>query len=267
MPDTINIELELVGRKVAFKMAVDKDNLADQELMMAMRIGGCPEPEVTGLMARVLKPGDYAIDGGANIGFFSILMSRLVGDGQVLAFEPGDNNLYKLKENLAVNQCENVEIVPQPLWDKEESVKLHLCVDGSKNSLAAHPDTRGHQFVEAATLDDWATASMLRDLRLIKLDIEGAEEKALRGGTALLANHPYIVLEINTEALPKFGSSAASLCDFLREYDYSPFLLHFDGSLPTLIPRGTKVHPRMLNWNVLFSTIENVGKAWPEIVA
>ena len=74
------------------------------------------------------------------------------------------------------------------------------------------------------------------------------------------------MLELNAEALPKFGSSPASLCDFLRTFGYSPFLLHPNGALPTYIPRQTKVIPTRLNWNVLFSTFENVSRAWPEII-
>jgi Methyltransferase FkbM domain len=103
--------------------------------------------------------------------------------------------------------------------------------------------------------------------RLIKLDIEGAEEKALRGGTSILGEEgcPYIVLELNVEALPKFGSSPESVCGFMREWGYEPFLLHANGSLPTYLPRRTHVIPNRLNWNVLFSTFDMVGAAWPEI--
>ena len=60
-------------------------------------------------MSRVVKPGDYCVDVGAHIGYFTLLLSRLVGEtGYVLAFEPGTNNLPKLKRNLELNhmvQC------------------------------------------------------------------------------------------------------------------------------------------------------------------
>jgi FkbM family methyltransferase len=264
----VNLEYKLAGRDVKFAMNVDADNLVDQEMLKAIQIGGIPEPEVCDLMARVAKPGTFVIDGGANIGFFSVLLSKLVGaDGHVLSIEPGSNNTYKLRENLKLNGCENVEVVEQPLWNEPATVNLHMCSDGSKNSLAPHAGTRGSKSFQTVMLDDFAIEG--RQPVLIKLDIEGAEELALRGGRSMVNAEegcPYIVLELNAEALPKFGSSAASVCDFLRTFGYSPFLLHSNGALPTYIPRGTKVFPNRLNWNVLFSSFGAVGKAWPEVL-
>ena len=266
----INLEFVLAGRQVKFAMNIDSDSAVDQALMYALRVGGCCEPEVADLMARTCKPGDYVIDGGANIGFFTLLLSQLVGaTGQVLSVEPGSNNLFKLRENIKLNNCSNVEIVPNPLWDRTEIIGLHLCADGSKNSLQPHADTRGIELLETVLLNSYWN-DHYPFVRLIKLDIEGAEEAALRGGIKLLGADvddgcPYIVLELNIEALPKFSSSVAKVCDFLRSYGYSPFLLHPNGALPTYIPRKTKVIPNRLNWNVLFATFDMVGTAWPEI--
>jgi FkbM family methyltransferase len=265
------LDASIAGNRISFDMELNSESAADNELLTALRIAGCPEPEVSELFARVLKPGDYVIDGGANIGFFSLLAAHLVGkEGYVLSFEPGVNNLPSLTENIKINKLTNVEIVPQPLWDKHELVQLHLCHDGSKNSLAAHDGTRGASSLETAVLDDFATDEITKHLRLIKLDIEGAELKALQGGTEFLFEPhqcPYIVMELNVEALPKFDASIDKMRGFMSEHGYSMFLLHFDGSLPSYVPRQTKVTPNRLNWNVLFSTFEMVGKAWPEIVA
>ena len=265
----VNLEFKLAGREVKFAMSVDSDSAVDKELLFALRVSGCPETEVCDLMARAATPGSYVIDGGANIGFFTVLLSKLVGpEGYVLAIEPGSNNLCKLEENIKVNKCANVEVVRQPLWNKPGMVKLYMCEDGSKNSLSPHAGTRGAQTMETAVLDDYPAIDTGRVLRLIKLDIEGVEELALRGGETLLtgdAKCPYIVMELNHEALPKFGSSCGQLCDFMREHGYEPFLLHFNGALPTYLPRRTKVVPSRMNWNVLFSTFEMVGAAWPEI--
>ena len=264
---TNTFEFKLAGREVKFVLNIEPAYPADQFLVHCCKVAGCPEPEVCDLMARVAKPGSFVIDGGANVGFFSVLLSKLVGpDGHVLSIEPGANNTYKLKENLKLNDCANVELVEQPLWDKPEIVSLHMCSDGSKNSLAPHKDTHGQASHMAVLLDDYEIEG--RPPTLIKLDIEGVEEHALRGGELFLKGDdqcPYIVVELNIEALPKFNSSPAQVCDYLRTFGYSPFLLHGNGSLPTYIPRQTKVMPNRLNWNVLFSTFENVGRAWPEI--
>jgi len=264
MSNILKIDFKLAGRELELKMAVDSYSLTDRELLNALRISGCPEPEVSDFMARALRPGDFAIDGGANIGFFSVLMSKLVGPkGHIAAFEPGKNNVFKLQENIILNECDNVDIITRPLWDKEETVELHMCHDGSKNSLAAHVETRGTDSLMAGVLNNYVTDN--ETPRLLKLDIEGAEEKALRGATKFLGECPYVVLELNADALPKFGSSHDQVIGFMREHGYEPFLLHHTGVLPTYLPRNTKVTPTRLNWNVLFSTFEMVSAAWPEI--
>ncbi len=260
----------LAGKPVEFDLELDPAAVLDGELLRTFRIAGCLEPEVADLFARVLRPGDYVIDGGANLGFFSLLASQLVGkEGYVLAFEPGSNNMWQLTENIKINKMTNVEIVSQPLWSARESVQLHLCSDGSKNSLAAHEGTRGALSLKAAVLNDYATPEIRPALRLMKLDIEGAELAALQGGSDFLCDPdqcPYIVMELNTEALPKFDASINKVRDFMREHGYQMFILHFNGALPTYVPRQTKVVPNRLNWNVLFSTFEMVSAAWPEIV-
>jgi len=263
----VNFAFKLAGREVKFVLNIDRANASDEFLMYCCKVAGCPEPEVCDLMARVAKPRSFVIDGGANVGFFSVLLSTLVGpDGHVVSIEPGENNIYKLNENLKLNHCENVEVVEQPLWNEPASVDLYICADGSKNSLQPHAETRGSMKMRTVMLDDYEIEG--RPPALIKLDIEGAEELALRGGKSMLNAEegcPYIVLELNMEALPKFGSSPAQVCDFLRERGYSPFLLHPNGALPTYLPRKTKAVPNRLNWNVLFSTFDAVGRAWPEV--
>jgi FkbM family methyltransferase len=257
------MQFNLAGREIDILMGVDPNDLTDSELLHAINVSGCPEPEVANAMVRAIKPGDFVIDGGANIGFFTVLMATLVGPtGSVLAFEPGQNNLHKLDANIKLNNLSNVEVCQQPLWNKADLVRFYMCADGGKNSLEPHPDTRGASVHKAVKLNSY---DVPKHLKLIKLDIEGAEEMALRGGTKFLRAQPYLILELNVEALAKFDSSPSDICEFLHYYGYSPFLLHPNGALPTFIPRHIKVQPNRLNWNVLFSTFEMVAKAWPEI--
>lgn len=264
-----NLKWNFAGKEIRFGMDLDPASATDSEMLTAIRVAGYPEFEVVELFSRVLKPGDYAIDGGANIGFFTLLASVLVGkEGHVLSVEPGVNNLPSLKANIKLNKLTNIEIVPQPLWSKHELVQLHLCSDGSKNSMAPHDGTRGASLLEAVMLNDYATEEICPQLRLIKLDIEGAELDALKGGTGFLSDPhqcPYIVMELNIEALPKFNASIERIRDFMRGFGYSMFMLNFNGALPVYVPRHTTVVPNRLNWNALFSTFEDVSRAWPEI--
>lgn len=264
-----NFKWNFAGKEIRFGMDLDPASATDSEMLTAIRVAGYPEFEVVELFSRVLKPGDYAIDGGANIGFFTLLASVLVGEeGYVLSIEPGINNLPSLKANIKLNKLTNIEVVPHPLWSKREAVQLHLCPDGSKNSMAPHAGTRGASLLEAVTLNDYATEEICPRLKLIKLDIEGVELEALKAATDLLREPdrcPFIVMELNIEALPKFDASVEKIRDFMRQFGYDMFMLNFNGALPVYVPRHTTVVPNRLNWNALFSTFEDVSRAWPEI--
>ena len=181
MTDILPITLALGDCKIEFKMLIDADFIADQHLAAELREFGCAEPEVVAAMFHIVRPGDFVIDGGANTGFFTCVLSRLVGEtGRVLAYEPDYMNVEKLNANLEANGITNVKIDSRPLWEKEESVTLYLAKDTGFSSLA--PTGVEEQFnvspYNSVCLDCSDSP------RLIKLDIEGAEERVLRGAIA-----------------------------------------------------------------------------------
>ena len=235
------------------------------------------EPEMSRVMFKVIRRGDYVVDVGANVGFFTVFMSKLVGPiGQVFAFEPGDNNLPSLKLNLSLNKVGNVTLSEQPLWCAEEEVTFHHCADGTGgNSLwdaglwwenkktRENPNTKK---VMATTLDSIVDK---HPFRLIKLDTEGVEQKILEGATDILKNRPppFILLELNPFGAKQFGCDAETLRSFLRQFGYECFLIYAEGGIPVFVPPHTEITYQngVAVLNVLFSTIEEVGKAWPKV--
>ena len=263
MPNpTADIKFQINGHEFEFKLVADNSH-PFRDMLICLKEFGCPEPEVVHLMTRVLRPGDFAIDGGANIGFFTILMANLVAsNGIVLAVEPGENNLHALTDNLRLNKLKNIEICNRPLWSSNEDVTLHYNEHGGMNSLSDYQPMLGKKILQGISLSTWHTTP-----RLIKLDIEGAEEFALRGAQKHLTNGvPYIVCELNQKALKGLGSTQESLRKFMRDWGYSTFLLFRDGELPCLVPDKTAIfeaNDSNGTVNVLFSTIEKVSNAWP----
>ena len=264
--DTMRVSMTVSGRDIEFDLTYDPNFVADVQTRQWLQRNGACEPEVVHLMRRVIRPGDFVIDGGANIGFFTILMANLVADnGIVLAVEPGENNLHALKDNIRVNKLKNIEICNRPLWSTNEDVTLHYHEHGGLNSLSAHQPMMGRKLMQGIPLSTWHTTP-----RLIKLDIEGAEEFALRGAQKHLVNHvPYIVCELNLPALKGLGSTQESLRKFMRDWGYSTFILLRDGQLPCLIPDKTQIFEAEDNngtVNVLFSTVDDVSRVWPRAV-
>jgi len=263
MTPTVDIVFAINERKFAFQMTFDSTYPPDVDMMHCMDAFGCPEPELMHLLVRVLRPGDFVIDGGANAGFFTICMAQLVEqNGIVLSVEPADTNLPKLAANIALNKLKNIEVCNRPLWSSNEMVTLHYSDHPGMNSLGDNTPMLRKQIMQGIPLSTWATSP-----RLIKLDIEGAEEHALRGATKHLVSHvPYIVCELNENSLKTLGSNQNTLRKFMREWGYSCFILHRDGKLPSLVPDMTTIFESD-DWdgsvNILFSTVEKVGNAWP----
>ncbi len=260
--------MEIAGRTIGMAMDLDPFNYCDAGIMDCCLHHKPCEPEICNVLARVLQPGDTAVDGGANVGFLTILMSRLVGEtGHVYAFEPGGNNLPKLAANLKLNGIENVTVIDKPLAAQSgEIVTLHEHDHPGYNSL--WPD-----LTKEVTAKRVATATTL-DVELlgrpapvlIKLDIEGAELSALKGTSTLLQwQKPIIIAEMNEAALDRAGVSIEEFRWFLFERGYDAFGLFEDGNLPCFIPSKVKIAPTKLNANVMFTQIEKVEKYWPEV--
>lgn len=255
------VQLDIHKRKIAFRMSWDPAFAADQNTFTVLARDGCCEPEVAHVMVRALKSGDCAIDGGANIGFFTLLMAKLVGSsGKVLSIEPGSNNAWKLEQNIRLNPRTNVVILKYPLWSEQRTMPFHLAVDSGENSIMSHDLTVSCTAMLTTTL---AGMCGLEQPRLIKLDIEGAEEEALRGGPAItVATTPFIITEVNDWALARFGSSQLSLRAYMRARGYEDFMLHPDGSKPTPMIRGVRHDFGKPNANILFSSQQEVDRAW-----
>ena len=241
-------------------MDLDPSFMADFNTKKYNAIFGSAEPEVVNVMKHVLRKGDTAIDGGANVGYFSLIMSALVGDsGKVLAFEPGPDNCRKMRTNIEINNLKNVSLTDRPLWVDSREVTLHMHADSGAHSLRKH-DTSASCIVQSTSIDAWDCHP-----RLVKLDIEGAEIEALEGGyETIRKNRTYIVCEMNKDSLARFGYSETDLRDCAKSlFDYDTFLLSKSFKYPVYIPHGVEVMAPVLNMNVLFATPAMVLEAFP----
>jgi FkbM family methyltransferase len=170
------------------------------------------------LIRSVLKPGDVFIDGGANVGLQSLAASFAVGPaGKVYAFEPQAKVIAHLEENLRLNGAANVEVVPKGLWDSPGTATLHGFGDEGAvfASLRERPERASveSQTIDLVRLDDVVT----RPVKMMKLDVEGAELAAIKGGTrTLFGDHPpHMVIELNPTTSKAFGYHRMDLVDYI----------------------------------------------------
>jgi FkbM family methyltransferase len=185
------------------------------------------------LIQRLLRPGGHFVDGGANLGYYSIMAARCVGPtGQVDAFEPEPTNRARLLANIERNRfTDRIRVHDQALSDKAGTATIHFYEDDKHNhgasSLFAEPGAATRDTdVPTARMDEVLAGCMPN---LIKLDIEGAEPLAIAGMTGLLETDapPAVIAEYNTEQARTAGFEPIEFVRRLLQArpDYQAFVI------------------------------------------
>jgi FkbM family methyltransferase len=194
-------------------------------------------------MRSLLRPGDVMIDAGANIGLFTVLAATRVGPrGRVIACEPSPATMELLRDNVGRNGFDWVELQEVALADEPGRLEMHVFEPGSGFSSFAPAETSGSSRIEVpvTTLDEVA-CEFLDRARLVKLDVEGAELRALRGAQALFMRaRPDFIVELEPEHLERQGSSLADLQALFDDAGYVGFLIGDNGLVPL---RGDWLRP------------------------
>ena len=177
-------------------------------------------PQETALVRALLSPGGTMVDVGANWGYFTLLGAHLVGrGGRVIAFEPDPRLFAALRANVEGNGLGWV--TPLPLAAAEAPGTLTLAghdPEGGNwglSSLVAAGQGGASFQVEAATVDAALDARGIGRVELLKMDIEGAEDRALRGMAAGLAAGRY--RRVLVELHPQLHPAGRALLDEVAE--------------------------------------------------
>lgn len=176
----------------------------------AVLINGSYDLENLGMLAGLLEigrqrrgDGVVMIDGGANIGTFSVEFGRFMdGWGRIYAYEPQERVFYALCGNVAINNLFNVECHHKALGSTPNTftlmrgVNYQIPANLGGVDLAGKADigqsTGGHKPVALITIDELG----LSRLDLLKLDVEGMEVEVLAGAEATIARcQPFIFAE------------------------------------------------------------------------
>lgn len=169
-----------------FQVYVDpRDRVIAKKLIL---YGGFEAREIE-LLCTFAKPGDCVMDVGANIGLYSLALSRAVGPtGRVLAFEPDPDNQALLRKNLETNGCANVTVLDCALGDEAKEVSLFESSDnrGALSTSDILKVGEEHAIRVKMRRADTVLAEQGVQAKLAKIDVEGAEPLVVKGlGTTL----------------------------------------------------------------------------------
>jgi FkbM family methyltransferase len=183
------------------------------------------------LYISILRKGDVVIDAGANVGYFTMLFSDLVGArGRVHAFEPVPATFGLLSENVRqFPYYTNVSLNCAALGDSDQKTKIFIPDgDHGQAALVYHRDASWKDAqvapidIEMMRLDRYAGG--LEKIDLLKCDVEGAELLILRGAESSLRRfRPKVFLELDERWTSSFGWSPKDVIGFLRSIGYKYF--------------------------------------------
>ena len=169
----------------------------DLGLYPFVRAGGFEERELDWLLPR-LRKDDVVWDVGANVGIYSVLMAR--SSARVVAFEPVEATLVRLRRNLELNEASNVTVVSEALSDVAGAATMTTMPGGAGGNHLLREGELGDVSVRATTGDAYAAANGAPDV--IKVDIEGFEPHFVRGAIGMLHEHkPLLTLEVNSTTM------------------------------------------------------------------
>ncbi len=172
-----------------------------------------------GQLRTVVTPGSLVVDVGANVGFFTVRFARWVRPGgRVLAIEPEPLNASRLARRVRRHGQDAVEIVQGVATDHEGVEQLFI----NRHHPGDHRiGLDGGVPVPAHTIDALVAQRPARRVSLIKIDVQGAEFRVLRGASDTLATHrPALFVEIHEPGLREFGTSALEVIDHLAALGY-----------------------------------------------
>jgi len=176
---------------------------------------------------RLLNDDWIVLDIGANIGYYSLIAAGIVKKGHIYAFEPDARSIFQIRENLSLNHIKNADVVAAAVSDQDTGASFYAA--GPENigmSGLTQPEnfTGTGVMVRTIRLDTWVVENQIKKVDCIKMDIEGAEYKALTGMKQLLQQfRPVLFIEISAALLERNGNTTSQIYELLDSYGYASF--------------------------------------------
>jgi len=198
-------------------------------------IMGFTEKAFNPILKKILRQGDTFVDVGAEVGFISALAGNIIRKtGKMLVFEPDPRIFPRLKKHLEFTKGNDVPetiIFDKACSDYEGEVTMHLAPVFGQSYLHNQKLENKNNLVQikTVTIDNVIKKEGIKNIRLLKMDVEGHEISALRGLKNALSEKmiDYIIIEKNTWRLDINYYSPYHLHSFLTHFGYRG--AHWDG--------------------------------------
>lgn len=211
-------------------------NTRDEGIVPYLLSSGSYDRDSIAVLKASLRPGMRVADIGANIGLFTVTASKMVGPtGEVYAFEPEPENFGLLVRNVALNGCKNVRCLQVAVAETTGMVDLYRDpLNLGNHSLCQRNVTKNGP--AAVTVRSRSLDSIIMEadpqarVDLVKVDVQGAEGKVLRGARRVLSGSGCrILMEFWPKGLENFGADPRDLLQELCDLGFWISIINEDG--------------------------------------
>ncbi len=210
-------------------------------LPQLMFVWGDIERSATGRFRELLKPGMVFVDIGTNIGYYSLMASKLVGSsGRVFSFEPWSRNRGILEENIRLNDLKNITVIPKAVSNEDgENIKIYLPKDdncGMPSLKKVNEENYSDDFELTGTITFRTFMETYKPgkVDVIKIDAEGSELNVLKGMSDSLADKnfsPVILMELMEFSLVNFSASVKDVIEYLKSFGFKAYRIGNDSAV------------------------------------
>lgn len=170
----------------------------------------------------IIRKDDTVLDIGANIGYYALIESHLVGDGgTVYAIEPVNRNYQLLEKNVHLNGLLNVSTYQFAFGDKDKHAEIFVSSRSNQCAMskeAVGGEVLGVQDVQMHTVDQFLAGK--KQPSLVRMDVEGFEYEIIKGMKQTLQGKTNILLELHPEPAYLKPEKLAELLNILEENHY-----------------------------------------------
>lgn len=199
----------------------------DKGISSELMIYGNHEPLTTQIISDELIEGMNCLDIGSNIGYYALLESKKVGPtGIVWAIEPSPENFFILTENIKLLDYDNVKAFNFAIGDVNGEIEFIISKKSNWSKVKEENDLveEGDRIIKVTlrTLDSFVLENNLKNIDLLRMDVEGYENKIITGGLEFLKKFkPIIMIEIHKMIMGK--DETIKMLEKIRDINYENY--------------------------------------------
>lgn len=215
---------EIKGNKMVLLTTKKGFDIKEDSIFKQLALDGQREFAATKIIEQIMKPGYVILEIGANIGYYALMESRLVGEtGKIFAIEPEIDNFRLLNRNIELNGIKNIEIFNFAISDSGGEVPFYLTENSNLHSMIKPKKGQYNTLmVKTKTADDFLSDKGKIDY--LRMDIEGYEYQALKGMHRTLSENKNLQLFIELHCNLLRAERSIEILRKLKSYRFEIFV-------------------------------------------